>query len=90
MHDLAQPEFRKGSAGEASLSGHAEMHQAGKVFGVDHSDNMLGAERGIVDRNAGVLFLDDASIRILNQHVHAAGEGTLWRGVAVSRGQARC
>ena len=41
-----------------ALPRRAEKHQARKVFGIDHANDMLRAARFVVDRYAGVHMLD--------------------------------
>ena len=70
-HDLAKCEARLAAHGE---SDGAEVHEAGDVFRVDNADDVLRAEGGIVDGNAGVLLLNDAGGGLLQRHVDGERE----------------
>ena len=64
-------ESRSSSEGRCAAADgrRAEVHEAGKVFGVDDADDVLGAAGLVVDGHARVEVLDDLGAGFFHQHL---------------------
>src|SRR6202043_1617823 len=69
VHDLADLHARNTSRGGLPEIAESEAHPAHEVFVVQHTDNVFGTALRIIDRDARVLPLDNASQSLVEQQV---------------------
>ena len=70
-HDVADGQGRRRGQrlGRGLRALETELHPAHQVLGVEHADDGFGTAGGIVNRDAGVLLLDDFGDGFLERHV---------------------
>ena len=67
-HDVADFEVA-GALGKNVAGGKAHLHDAGKVFGIKQANDVFTTFFRVVNRNAGVLLVDDFGHGFIERHV---------------------